>query len=43
MTRIWGGGQKTPIEGAQTIVKLAIKDIQGQTGGFWENEELATW
>jgi carbonyl reductase 1 len=34
MTR--GGGAKTPDEGAQTPVMLALSDIGGQTGLFWK-------
>jgi hypothetical protein len=43
MTKILGGGKKTPRQGAQTVVKLAIKDIGGASGAFWEEEEQSTW
>ena len=38
-----GNGTKTPDEGAQTPVLLAIKDIQGKTGTFWQNEKEIEW
>ena len=38
-----GNGVKTVDEGAQTPVLLAIKDIQGKTGGFWQNEKEIDW
>jgi carbonyl reductase 1 len=38
-----GNGTKTPDEGAQTPVMLAIKDIQGQTGLLWRNEKVLNW
>lgn len=38
-----GEGTKTPDEGAQTPVMLAIQDIKGQTGEFWQNEKLFKW
>jgi carbonyl reductase 1 len=41
MTR--GGGSKTPDEGAQTPVMLAIQDIKGQSGLFWQNEKPIEW
>ena len=41
MTR--GGGSKTPDEGAQTPVMLALGDIDGQTGLFWQNEKPIEW
>jgi carbonyl reductase 1 len=41
MTR--GGGSKTPDEGAQTPVMLAIQDIKGQTGLFWQDEKPIEW
>ena len=41
MTR--GGGAKTPDQGAQTPVMLALHDIDGKTGGFWQNEKEIEW
>ena len=41
MTR--GGGVKTPDQGAQTPVLLAIGDIKNQSGLFWENERPSQW
>lgn len=41
MTR--GGGAKTPDEGAQTPVMLALQDIGGKTGGFWQSEKEIEW
>ncbi|KAK5692577.1 hypothetical protein LTR97_010888 [Elasticomyces elasticus] len=41
MTR--GGGAKTPDEGAQTPVMLALHDIGGKTGGFWQSEKEIEW
>ena len=41
MTR--GGGVKTPDQGAQTPVLLAIGDIKNQSGLFWENEQPSQW
>ncbi|TQN66716.1 Carbonyl reductase [NADPH] 1 [Colletotrichum shisoi] len=41
MTR--GGGTKTPDEGAQTPVHLAIADIGGKTGEYWSDEKVAKW
>ncbi|CAO2651014.1 Nn.00g093110.m01.CDS01 [Neocucurbitaria sp. VM-36] len=38
-----GNGTKSPDEGAQTPVMLAIQDIKGQTGEFWQNEKLFEW
>jgi len=38
-----GGGAKTPDEGAQTPVLLALGDIKGQTGLFWQNERVIQW
>jgi hypothetical protein len=37
MTR--GRGTKTPDEGAMTPVMLAVGDIGGKTGEFWQNEK----
>jgi len=41
MTR--GGGAKTPDEGAQTPVMLALGDIQGKNGEFWQSEKIFEW
>jgi carbonyl reductase 1 len=41
MTR--GGGAKTPDQGAQTPVMLAIADLQGQSGFFWQEEKHLEW
>ncbi|KAK5132823.1 hypothetical protein LTR08_008625 [Meristemomyces frigidus] len=41
MTR--GGGAKTPDQGAQTPVMLALQDINGKTGGFWQSEREIEW
>lgn len=38
-----GNGTKTPDEGAQTPVLLAIHDIKDQTGLFWRSEEVLAW
>lgn len=38
-----GNGTKTPDEGAQTPVMLAIADIKGQTGAFWQSEKEVGW
>lgn len=38
-----GNGTKTPDEGAQTPVMLALADIQKTTGGFWQNEKPIEW
>ncbi|KAF2130858.1 carbonyl reductase [Dothidotthia symphoricarpi CBS 119687] len=38
-----GNGTKTPDEGALTPVLLAIQDIQGRTGEFWQNEKAIEW
>jgi carbonyl reductase 1 len=38
-----GRGTKTPDQGAQTPVMLAIKDIQEQTGIFWRDEKHCKW
>jgi len=38
-----GNGVKTVDEGAQTPVFLAIQDIQGKTGSFWQNEKEIDW
>lgn len=41
MTR--GGGAKTPDQGAQTPVMLALQDIGGRNGGFWQSEREIEW
>ncbi|CBX93171.1 similar to carbonyl reductase [Plenodomus lingam JN3] len=38
-----GNGTKTPDEGAQTPVMLALQDIRGQTGAFWQSEKEIDW
>ena len=38
-----GKGHKTPDQGAQTPVMLAIEDIDGKTGKFWQNEKEISW
>jgi carbonyl reductase 1 len=38
-----GNGTKTPDQGAQTPVLLAIQDIGGKTGGFWQSEREIEW
>ncbi|KAK5118063.1 hypothetical protein LTR62_004109 [Meristemomyces frigidus] len=38
-----GGGAKTPDQGAQTPVMLALHDIGGRTGGFWQSEREIEW
>ncbi|KAF1852175.1 carbonyl reductase [Cucurbitaria berberidis CBS 394.84] len=38
-----GNGTKSPDEGAQTPVMLAIQDIKGHTGLFWQNEKQLEW
>lgn len=38
-----GNGVKTVDEGAKTPVMLALADIQGQTGGFWQSEKIIEW
>lgn len=38
-----GNGTKTPDQGAQTPVLLAIQDIQGQSGTFWQEEKKIQW
>ncbi|KAF2866063.1 carbonyl reductase [Massariosphaeria phaeospora] len=38
-----GNGVKTPDEGAQTPVFLALQDIKGATGTFWRNEQVQEW
>lgn len=41
MTR--GGGAKSPNQGAQMPVMLALNDIGGTTGEFWEHREVSRW
>ena len=41
MTR--GGGIKTPDEGAQTPVLLAIGEIGNSNGDFWQHEKKISW
>lgn len=41
MTR--GGGTKSVDEGARTPVLLAIGEIGGKTGGFWQGEREIEW
>lgn len=41
MTR--GGGVKTPDEGAKTPVMLALQDIGGKTGRYWQDGVEAEW
>ncbi|KZM18842.1 Alcohol dehydrogenase [Ascochyta rabiei] len=38
-----GNGTKTPDEGAQTSVLLAIHDIGGKTGEFWRDGKVVEW
>ncbi|EDU49062.1 FabG Dehydrogenase with different specificities related to short-chain alcohol dehydrogenase [Pyrenophora tritici-repentis] len=38
-----GNGVKTVDEGAQTPVLLAIQDIHGKTGSFWQSEKEIDW
>lgn len=38
-----GRGHKTPDEGAKTPVLLALADIAGQTGFFWQSEKPIEW
>ncbi|KAL1605317.1 hypothetical protein SLS60_004865 [Paraconiothyrium brasiliense] len=38
-----GNGTKSPDEGAQTPVLLALGDIKGATGGFWQHEKPIEW
>lgn len=41
MTR--GGGTKTPDQGAQTPVLLALGDIGGSNGELWTEEKIVNW
>ena len=38
-----GGGVKSVDEGAQTPVMLALGDIGGRTGEFWQDEKVIEW
>ncbi|KAI8934729.1 hypothetical protein NX059_008419 [Plenodomus lindquistii] len=38
-----GNGTKTPDEGAQTPVLLALQDIKGKTGTFWRDGAEIDW
>lgn len=38
-----GGGRKSPDQGAKTPVKLALGDVGGVGGEFWEHEEVSQW
>ncbi|MCJ1311330.1 hypothetical protein MMC25_005001 [Agyrium rufum] len=38
-----GGGVKTPDQGAETPVLLALGDIGGQNGLFWQSEKPIKW
>jgi len=38
-----GKGHKTPDQGAQTPVMLAIGDIRGASGKFWRDEKEISW
>lgn len=38
-----GKGHKTPDQGAQTPVMLAIGDIGGKSGAFWQGEREISW
>lgn len=38
-----GRGRKTPDQGSRTPVKLAMGDIGGVGGEFWEHEEVSKW
>jgi carbonyl reductase 1 len=38
-----GRGPRTPDQGAQTPVMLAIADIGGANGEFWKNEKAIEW
>jgi len=38
-----GRGMKTTDEGAITPVMLAVGDIGGKTGEFWQHERLVQW
>lgn len=38
-----GNGTKTPDQGAQTPVLLAIQELGGKTGEFWRDEKVVEW
>ncbi|KAF2153161.1 NAD(P)-binding protein [Myriangium duriaei CBS 260.36] len=38
-----GGGSKKPNEGAMTPVLLALRDIKGSNGKFWQHEKIIEW
>jgi carbonyl reductase 1 len=38
-----GNGTKTVDQGANTPVMLALEDIGGKTGGFWQSEREIQW
>lgn len=38
-----GKGIKTPDDGAKTPVMLALEDIGGRSGEFWEREKISQW
>jgi carbonyl reductase 1 len=38
-----GNGVKTPDQGAKTPVMLALEDINGSSGGFWQSEKIIEW
>ncbi|PNS15797.1 hypothetical protein CAC42_4249 [Sphaceloma murrayae] len=38
-----GKGTKTPDQGALTPVMLALHDIKGKTGEFWQSEKVIEW
>jgi carbonyl reductase 1 len=38
-----GNGHKTVDEGAMTPVYLALGDIKGINGEFWQNEKIVRW
>lgn len=38
-----GNGRKSPDEGARTPVILALEDIGGRAGEFWEHGEVSSW
>ena len=38
-----GRGPKTPDQGAETPVLLALGEFGGSVGGFWQKERLIEW
>jgi carbonyl reductase 1 len=38
-----GNGTKTVDQGAKTPVLLALGEINGTTGGFWQSERIIEW